>query len=381
MNQHGVGIVQTQYFHSNEPLCLSSGEILPQVTLAYETYGTLNNARDNAILLLHALSGDAHAAGYHTAEDRKPGWWDAMVGPGRAFDTNKYFVICSNVLGGCKGSSGPLSINPTTGARYAADFPVVTIRDMVMAQVRLIDTLGIQELHAVAGGSMGGFQALEWMAQHPTRINTAVLLATSASHQAQAVAWNVIGRQAIMRDPKWRGGYYDITDPPCDGLAVARMIGHITYLSDVSLQHRFEKRFHAHTQPAFTLAAEFEVDAYLEHQARRFNERFDANSYIYITKAMDYWDLTHGYPSLAAALSCWQKPTCIISFDSDWLYPTSESVKIADAIRANGGHVDITELHSIAGHDAFLLEYEAQTPILQQFLAAPISAKTSVFRL
>jgi len=330
MNQHGVGIVHTQYFTSNEPLRLSSGDILPEVTLAYETYGTLNDARDNAILLLHALSGDAHAAGYHSVHDRKPGWWDTMVGPGRAFDTDKYFVICSNVLGGCKGSSGPLTLNPLTGRRYAADFPVVTIRDMVMAQVRLIDMLGIAELHAVAGGSMGGFQAIEWMAQHPSRLNRAILLATSASHQAQAVAWNVIGRQAIMRDP---------------------------------------------------LAPEFEIDAYLAHQAHRFNERFDANSYLYITKAMDYWDITQGFPSLQAALSRWHKPTCILSFDSDWLYPTSESLKIADAVRANGGNVEIAELHSTAGHDAFLLEYLAQTPIIQRFLHAEVIAKSAALRV
>lgn len=381
MNQHGVGIVHTQYFTSNEPLRLSSGDILPEVTLAYETYGTLNDARDNAILLLHALSGDAHAAGYHSVHDRKPGWWDTMVGPGRAFDTDKYFVICSNVLGGCKGSSGPLTLNPTTGQRYAADFPVVTIRDMVMAQVRLLDMLGIAELHAVAGGSMGGFQAIEWMARHPSRLSRAILLATSASHQAQAVAWNVIGRQAIMRDPKWCNGYYDVADPPCDGLAVARMIGHITYLSDVSLQHRFSQRYGALAKPAYSLAPEFEIDAYLSHQAHRFNERFDANSYLYITKAMDYWDITQGFPSLQAALSRWHKPTCILSFDSDWLYPTSESLKIAEAVRANGGSVEIAELHSTAGHDAFLLEYQAQTPIIQQFLHAEVTTKSTALRV
>lgn len=375
MNQDSVGIVETQYFHSNEPLVLASGEVLPSITLAYETYGTLNAARDNAILLLHALSGDAHAAGYHAENDRKPGWWDAMVGPGRAFDTTNYFVICSNVIGGCKGSTGPLTINPATGVRYASDFPVVTIADMVNAQVRLIDMLGIKELYAVAGGSMGGFQAIEWMAHHSQRVNSAVLLATSASHQAQAIAWNAIGRQAIVRDPKWRAGYYELDDPPANGLAVARMIGHVTYLSDASLQQRFTQRYRHADAPRYTLDAEFDIDAYLEHQAMRFNERFDANSYMYITKAMDYWDVTAGRMSLQEALVSWRKPTCVVSFDSDWLYPTSESRKIADAVRANGGFVEQYELHSIAGHDAFLLEFPAQTPLIRQFLAAVFSQK------
>lgn len=376
MTQHSVGIVETQYFHSKTPLVLTSGVVLPELTVAYETYGTLNAARDNAILLLHALSGDAHAAGYHSPHDRKPGWWDAMVGPGRAFDTDKYFVICSNVLGGCKGSTGPLSINPATGMRYASDFPVVTIRDMVCAQVRLIDMLGITELVAVAGGSMGGFQALEWMAQHAARVNSAVLLATSASHQAQAIAWNAIGRHAIIRDPKWQGGHYDLADPPQAGLAIARMIGHITYLSDASLQHRFTQRYQHADAPRYVLDAEFSIDAYLEHQASRFNERFDANSYLYITKAMDYWDITQGNVTLADALRAWRKPTCIISFDSDWLYPSSESQRIAAALRENDCPVDYTELHSIAGHDAFLLEFVAQTPIIQQFLTTAVPLKT-----
>ncbi len=376
MDQHSVGIVKTQYFHSTQPLTLASGVILPEVTVAYETYGTLNAARDNAILLLHALSGDAHAAGYHAVDDRKPGWWDDMVGPGRAFDTDKYFVICSNVLGGCKGTTGPLSINPSTHMRYAADFPVVTISDMVNVQVRLIDMLGIAELYAVAGGSMGGFQAIEWMAHHATRVNSAILLATSASHQPQAIAWNAIGRQAIRRDPKWAEGYYDLDDPPCDGLAVARMVGHITYLSDCSLQQRFSQRYRNGASPRFTLESEFDIESYLEHQAMRFNERFDANSYMYITKAMDYWDITAHHDSLAVAMQEWQKPTCIISFDSDWLYPTAESIKLADAVRENGGVVDCVELPSVAGHDAFLLEYRVQTPIIQQFLHGVIALKS-----
>lgn len=361
----GVGIVETQYFDCESELQLMSGRVLPGFRLAYETYGQLNAQRDNAILLLHALSGDAHAAGYHSPSDRKPGWWDDMVGPGRAFDTNKYFFICSNVLGGCKGSTGPNSINPLTGKRWASDFPVLTIQDMVAAQVRLIDHLGIHRLFAVAGGSMGGFQALEWMIAHTNRVNSAILLATTASSSAPAIAWNAIGRQAIVRDPKWRRGHYPLDDAPVDGLSVARMIGHITYLSDASLSHKFSERFQSTDAPAFTLDDEFTIESYLNYQAQRFNERFDANSYLYITKAMDYWDATRGYANLSEALAHWRKPTLIVSFDSDWLYPTRDAHAIAQAIGEDARHF---ELSSPAGHDAFLIEYAMQTPIIQRFL-------------
>lgn len=361
----GVGMVKTHYFDCAEDLRLSSGFVLPGFRLAYETYGVLNPQRDNAILLLHALSGDAHAAGFHSPSDRKPGWWDDMIGPGRAFDTNKYFFICSNVLGGCKGSTGPLTLHPTTGRRWASDFPVVTIADMVAAQVRLISHLGINRLYAVAGGSMGGFQAIEWMIAHPDRVQSAILLATSAISSPQAVAWNAIGRQAIMRDPKWAGGHYELDDAPVDGLSVARMIGHITYVSDASLKQKFPHRFAHATTPAYTLADEFTVESYLNYQAQRFNERFDANSYLYITKAMDYWDVTREYGELHSAFQKWRKPTLLVSFDSDWLYPTSDALAILNAIGDSATHV---ELHSTAGHDAFLIESDVQTPLIQQFL-------------
>lgn len=361
----GVGMVKTHYFDCAEDLRLSSGFVLPGFRLAYETYGVLNPQRDNAILLLHALSGDAHAAGFHSPSDRKPGWWDDMIGPGRAFDTNKYFFICSNVLGGCKGSSGPLTLHPTTGRRWASDFPVVTIADMVAAQVRLISHLGINRLYAVAGGSMGGFQAIEWMIAHPDRVQSAILLATSAISSPQAVAWNAIGRQAIMRDPKWVGGHYELDDAPVDGLSVARMIGHITYVSDASLKQKFPHRFAHAMTPAYTLADEFTVETYLNYQAQRFNERFDANSYLYITKAMDYWDVTREYGELHMAFQKWRKPTLLVSFDSDWLYPTSDTLAIFNAIGDSASHV---ELHSTAGHDAFLIESDVQTPLIQQFL-------------
>jgi len=367
--ENGAGLVETQYFTSTQPLVLESGSVLPMFTLAYETYGRLNAHKDNAILLLHALSGDAHATGRHHPTDRKPGWWDDMVGPGRAFDTNKYFVICSNVLGGCKGSSGPTTVNPETKQRWQVDFPVVTIADMVAAQVRLIDALDIAVLQAVAGGSMGGFQALQWMSAHAHRVKAAILLATSAWSSPQAVAWNAIGRQAIMRDPKWAGGFYAPDHAPTDGLAVARMVGHITYLSETALQQKFPQRFQQAERPQFTLHSELSVESYLEYQAMRFNERFDANAYLYITKAMDYWDLGATDGALATALAPWHGDTLLISFDSDWLYPTAESERIATMLRRQAKPVTCYELHSPAGHDAFLLEFAQQTPIIQAYLA------------
>ena len=363
-----IGIVSTQYFHSTRPLVLQSGSVLPELVLAYETYGVLNARRDNAVLLLHALSGDAHAAGRHSADEKHPGWWDTMIGPGKAFDTNRYFVICSNVIGGCKGSTGPLSTNPATGAQWQADFPIVTIPDMVQAQTHLIDALGIDVLAAVAGGSMGGFQALEWMARFPKRVAKGILLATSASHSAQAIAWNAIGRQAITRDPLWCDGFYAADAPPANGLAVARMIGHITYLSEHSLAKRFPQRYQNGSIPTYTLAAEFGIESYLNHQAEKFNQRFDANSYMYITKAMDYWNVARAEETLADALAGWHGKTLVISFDSDMLYPTSESLALVAALQQNGSSVEYYELSSIAGHDAFLLENESQTPIIRAFL-------------
>jgi homoserine O-acetyltransferase/O-succinyltransferase len=366
----GVGIVQTRYATWIEPLPLDSGAQLGPITLAYETYGELNERRDNALLLLHALSGDAHAAGFHSLSQRKPGWWDSMVGPGRAFDTDKYFVICSNVIGGCTGSTGPSSINPATGTPYAATFPVLTIADMVRAQARLLDCLKIQQLHAVAGGSMGGFQALEWVTAFPERVRGAVLLATSARHAPQAVAWNAIGRRAIMSDPRWRGGDYYGHEPPEDGLALARMIGHVTYLSDASFEQKFSRHFRHGNGPQFVLDREFEVESYLEYQGRSFNTRFDANTYLYITKAMDYWDLPAQYGSLDAALARSQAAHLLISFDSDWLYPTADSAAIAGSFHRVGRRADHIELHSTAGHDAFLVDYAAQVPYIRDFLGS-----------
>jgi len=364
----GVGLVERRYATWLEPLVLDSGATLGPITLAYETYGQLNAARDNAILLLHALSGDAHAAGWH-AGATKPGWWDSMVGPGRPFDTERYFVICSNVLGGCQGSTGPSSSDPATGRPYGAQFPVLTIGDMVRAQARLLDQLGIERLLAVAGGSMGGFQALEWATAYPDRVRGAILLATSARSSPQTLAWSAIARHAIMSDPRWRGGDYYDGDPPADGLAVARMIGHITYLSEPSLERKFGRVYQHSDGPAYTLGREFAIESYLEYQGVSFNARFDANTYLYITKAMDYWDLPARYGSLDAALARSQSAFLLLSFTSDWLYPTAESIAIADALDRVGRPFSHIELESSAGHDAFLVDGEAQAPIIEEFLS------------
>jgi homoserine O-acetyltransferase len=362
-------LVATQYATWDEPLLLEGGGSLAPITLAYETYGTLNAARDNGVLILHALSGDAHVAGRLSAEDRRPGWWDAIIGPGRPLDTNRYFVICSNVLGGCKGSTGPASVNPATGRPYAATFPVITIGDMVAAQVRLIDYLRIPSLLAVVGGSMGGFQALQWAAAFPERVRGVVPLATSSRTTTQMLAWNAIMRRAIMSDPRWRGGDYYGHEPPTDGLAVARMIGHVTYLSDSSLEQKFGRRFQHSDRPSFTLGPEFAVESYLEHQGESFNARFDANSYLAILKAMDYFDLAAAYGSLEHALGRTQARWLIMSFSTDWLYPSIESEVIAQALRNLGGPGSHTIVESDLGHDAFLLEDDRVGPPLADFLA------------
>ncbi len=370
----GIGIVRRQQMTWAAPLHLEGGDSLAPVTLAYETYGHLNADASNAILLLHALSGDAHAAGRHSPTDRKLGWWDVMVGPGRAFDTDRYFLICSNVIGGCQGSTGPSSRDPATGTStpphpYGARFPVITIGDMVRAQARLLDALGIEQLLAVAGGSMGGFQALEWATALPERVRGAILLASSARSATQTIAWNSIARQAIMRDPRWRGGDYYGHEPPANGMAVARMIGHITYLNDASLEDRFGRRLQSSNAPAFVLGPEFAVESYLDHQGDIFNARFDANSYLYITKAMDYWDLPSRYGSLDTAMARAHADFLLLSFDSDWLYPTAESAAIAASLRRVGRRAEHIDLHSDAGHDAFLLDHVAQEPIITEFLA------------
>jgi len=368
---YSVGIVETKYFTfaQDEPMVLDSGETLGPITLAYETYGRLNANRRNAILISHALSGDAHAAGYHTPDDKDPGWWDDCIGPGKAFDTNKYFVICANVIGGCKGSTGPSSINPNTGKPYGLGFPVVTIGDMVRAQRHLIDHLGIDKLLAIAGGSMGGMQVLQWTVSYPDRVQAALPLATTARHSPMLIAFSEVGRQAIYADPNWNGGDYYDGPRPNAGLAVARMVGHITYLSETSMHHKFGRRLEARERYGYDFSTDFAIEGYLRYKGNRFTERFDANSYLYVTKAMDYFDLSDGQGSLAAAFLNSAKITyLVVSFTSDWLYPTYHSKELVSALTAVGADVSFCNLQSTWGHDAFLLEVETMTSLISNFV-------------
>ena len=366
-------IVNAQKAHFDS-LSLDCGATLAPVDVAYETYGKLNPAKSNAILILHALSGDAHAAGI-SEESGKPGWWDNSIGPGKAFDTEKYFVICSNVLGGCRGTTGPTSINPATGAPYAMSFPGVTIPDMVRLQKKLIDHLGIERLLAVAGGSMGGMQALEWAVTYPASVVAAIPIATTARHSAQQIAFNEVGRQAIMADPDWNEGNYYRSKPPARGLAVARMVGHITYMSDESMREKFGRRLRDRDRYGFDFSIDFEVESYLRYRGAQFVERFDANSYLYITKAMDYFDLANGRGSLAEALGQSTARFLVISFTSDWLYPSYQSLEVVNALRSRNRDVAYCELTSNYGHDAFLVDIGEQTEILRGFLASSYKEK------
>jgi len=359
-------VVDTQIVRFGS-ITLDSGAVLTPVDCAFETYGSLNAARTNAILVEHAFSGDAHAAG--TSPDGRPGWWDSMIGPGKAFDTDRYFVICSNVLGGCRGTTGPGSLDPATGEPFAMKFPVVTIQDMVRLQKMLIDHLGIPRLLAVAGGSMGGMQALAWAVQYPDAVASVIPIATTAHHSAQQIAFNEVGRQSIMSDPDWNEGNYYGKKPPARGLSVARMVGHITYMSDDSMKDKFGRRLREKAQLGYDFSAEFEVESYLRYRGSQFVDRFDANSYLYITKAMDYFDLAAGHPSLGAALERTRARFLVISFTSDWLYPTYQSLDVVNALRGRNRDVAYCELRSTYGHDAFLLEVQEQTEMVRGFLA------------
>ncbi|MGI5917558.1 MAG: homoserine O-acetyltransferase MetX [Anaerolineae bacterium] len=367
---HSVGLVQTQYYTWDEPaLELDCGQSLSPITLAYETYGELSPQRDNAVLILHALSGDAHVAGYHSPDDRKPGWWDNMVGPGKPYDTNKYFIICSNVIGGCKGSTGPASINPNTGRPYAMDFPIVTVGDMVRAQRYLIDHLGIDRLLAVAGGSMGGMQALDWAVRYPDRVASVLAIATTARLSAQGIAFNEVGRQAIMSDANWNEGNYYGGEPPRAGLAIARMVGHITYLSDEQMHKKFGRRLQSREAFGYDFKTEFQVESYLRYQGDSFVRRFDANSYLYISKAMDYFDLANGHHSLVEAVEGVKAEFLVVSFTSDWLFPTYQSKELVRALQANGVPTTFFEIPSSYGHDAFLLPSPQLDDAVSGFLA------------
>ncbi len=383
-----VGIVETQYFtvtDGPEPFRLESGQPLSPVTLAYETYGTLSPHTDNAILICHALTGDAHVAGYHDPAkggSGKPGWWEIMVGPGKPIDTDKYFVICSNVLGGCSGSTGPASMKPGTSAPYGLEFPLVTIGDMVKAQRHLIKHLGITTLLAAVGGSMGGMQVLEWCCRYPEMVYAAIPLATTYRHSALNIAFHEVARQAIMADPHWNRGQYANETKPATGLAVARMIGHITYLSDDAMRRKFGRRLQGKDTFTFDFdldLPDFEVESYLRYQGKKFVDRFDANSFLYITKAADYFDLAtqHGDGSLAGALSKTLARFLVISFSSDWLYPTYRSRELVQAMKKAGCDVSFMEIEADFGHDAFLLQSDRLFSLIATFLNHSLAKRQS----
>ncbi|MDD5195590.1 MAG: homoserine O-acetyltransferase [Candidatus Omnitrophica bacterium] len=404
--EKNVGLVQTEYFtfaQTPHELALESKEKLGPITVAYETYGSLNAEKSNAVLILHALSGDAHAAGLHKGEERL-GWWDDFIGPGKAFDTDKYFVICSNVLGGCQGTTGPGSTNPKTNKPYALDFPLISIGDMVRVQKELIDYLGIDKLLAVCGGSMGGMQALAWLVNYPEKVRSAIPIACSLKHSPQQIAFNEVGRQAIMADSHWKEGNYYGSSLPSKGLALARMIGHITYMSDTSMAEKFGRQRKSDAQPfKFTplekatgkaggdylgedgglkppssstvrgrgsptgFTADFEVEGYLRYRGDSFVKRFDANSYLYITKAMDNFDATGG-KLLSEIFKVISADVLAIAFKSDWLYPAYQSKEIVKACKLCGVHVTYCEIDSSYGHDAFLLEAKEETHLISHFL-------------
>lgn len=387
-----VGVVETRFLDLPHPVQLDCGRELAPVRVAYETYGELSPERDNVILVCHALSGDAHAAGVSpapqeasardgfAAEDRDGsaskglGWWDGMIGPGKAFDTDRYFVVSTNLLGGCRGTTGPSSTDPSTGAAYGSDFPVVTVADMVRTERAFLHELGIDRLAAVAGGSLGGMQALEWAVLFPDQVDNIVVIASTHALQPQGVAWNAIAREAIRADPDWQGGHYEGTGrKPDAGMGVARMIGHITYLSGQALEGKFHRRLQDADDVRYTIdQPEFEVESYLRHQADSFVKRFDANTYLYTSRALTYFDLAreHGGGSLEAALEGVSARTLLIAFSSDWLYPPEASQELATALSSLGKPVELHVIDAPYGHDCFLLEEARQTPLIRDFLAS-----------
>jgi homoserine O-acetyltransferase/O-succinyltransferase len=386
-----VGTVETQYLDLPQPVQLDCGRELHPVRVAYETYGTLSPRRDNVLLVCHALSGDAHAAGFaktppeestrdgFAAEARDGavskglGWWDGMIGPGKAFDTDQFYVVATNLLGGCRGTTGPSSIDPATGRPYGADFPVITVADMVRTERAFLDVLGIERLAAVAGGSLGGMQAFEWAVLFPDQVDAVVAIASTHALQPQGLAWNAIAREAIMRDPAWQGGRYHGTGAaPSAGMGVARMVGHITYLSALALGDKFGRNLQFADDIRYTITEpEFSVESYLRHQADSFVKRFDANTYLYLSRALTYFDLArqHGSGSLSRALADVSARTLLIAFSSDWLYPPEASREIADALRGLGKPNEFHVIEAPYGHDCFLLEEARQTPIIRQFLS------------
>ena len=373
VGKNSVGLVQTKVIRvveARQPLELECGKTLAPIDVAYETYGELNEAGDNAVLICHALSGDAHVAGINNPDDRKPGWWDVMVGPGKGIDTNKYFVICSNFLGGCGGTTGPSSINPSTGKPYGLDFPIITIADMVKVQRVLLDKLGIKELLAVIGGSIGGMQVLQWAIEYPDFVKAAIPAATTTHLGAQSIAFDAVGRNAILADPNFEGGQYTDEKGPDRGLAIARMIGHITYLSEQGMREKFGRKLRNADSYRYDFNSEFAVETYLDYQGQSFVERFDSNSYLYITRAADYFDLEKDYGSLKNAFSNTKCRFLVISFASDWLFTPAQSRSIVNALVANDKDVSYCDIASPYGHDAFLLEPEILGSFISGFLDA-----------
>ena len=370
---NSVGVVRTQsvqLFHSSIPLRFASGQELSSITVAYETYGTLNADATNAIFVCHALTGDAHAAGLHSADDSKPGWWDGFIGPGKGLDTNKYFVICANVLGGCQGTTGPGSINPSTGKRYCLSFPFLTIRDVVAVHAELVRHLGIRQLLGVVGGSLGGMQVLEWAVRFPAQVKAAIVLASAPKLSAQGIAFNAVGRRAIYADLGFMNGEYYDSEGPRYGLALARMVAHITYLSEDSIELKFGRRLQDSDRFAFSMQkeTEFQIESYLHYQGKRFVQRFDANSYLYLTRMMDYYDLSEGFASLADALSQAQARFLVASYDTDWLFPTSQSRELVSELLPVHKHVSFVELPCPYGHDSFLIDIEPLARMVGPFL-------------
>lgn len=362
-----AGIVKTEYADFDVELQLESGRLLGPLTLAYETYGTLNADRSNAILVCHAWTGDAHAAGRHTPEDRKPGWWDDLIGPGKVLDTDRYFVVCPNVIGSCKGSTGPASLNPRTGRPYNLTFPVVMVRDMVRAQKLLIDRLGLDRLLTVIGGSMGAMQALEWGIHYPEVVRSIIPIAGTGRTSPMAIALNALARQAIFNDPMWKKGNYRPEHPPADGLGLARAVGHISFLSDASMQLKFSRRFSA-KDGVFDFFGQFEVERYLEYNGGNFVGRFDTNAFLYLAKALDLYDVAWNFDSLEDALSRLRCPSLWFAFTSDWLYPPYQTEELVEILLRLGRPVEYHLIESDYGHDSFLVEPGKFTPFVTDFL-------------
>jgi homoserine O-acetyltransferase len=365
-----VGLAQPRDFVYGHPFTFRSGQTLPGFTLRYETYGTLNATRDNVVLICHALSGDHHCAGWHSPEDRKPGWWNNLIGPGKAVDTRRFFVVCANVIGGCQGSTGPSSADPSTGKPYGIAFPFVTISDIVRSQKLLLEHLGVDEVHAAIGGSMGGMIATQFSIEFPSLVRRVLAMASTARESAQAIAFNEVGRQAIMQDPAWNRGDYPRDGGPRVGLAIARMMAHITYVSDASMDRKFGRRrspSHGAAAPD-ALDAPFEVENYLRHQGQAFINRFDANSYLTITRALDQFDLAQAYGSLEQAFAPVQAETLVVGFASDWLFPPEQNREIALALLRAGKRANYAELATDLGHDSFLLESEELYTLVRGFL-------------